>query len=104
MDYIMVYIPHPSKESALKSARYLVEKKLIACANIIDPILSIYTWEGKLEESSEVLVLAKTHKRHFELLKNEVSKIHPYTCPCITSIELSGANAAYLEWINQVIA
>jgi len=50
-------ITAPNKEVALKLARGLVEKQLAACVNITPGITSVYSWENKLNEDAEVLML-----------------------------------------------
>lgn len=44
-------------EVAKRLARGLVERQLAACVNIMPGITSIYSWEGKLEEESELLLM-----------------------------------------------
>jgi len=49
----MIYVTCPDREVARTIARTLVEEKLIACANIIDGMTSIYRWENKIEETMD---------------------------------------------------
>lgn len=49
----MVYITIDKLESAKKLSNLLLEKRLIACCNIVTqekPVLSLYTWENKMNE------------------------------------------------------
>ncbi len=98
MKTIFVYITNPSKEEAVKLARHLLEKKLIACANIF-PITSVYRWEGKIAEEGEFVLIGKTFEEKFEKVKTEVEKIHPYKIPCITKIPVE-PNKKYLDWLE----
>ena len=41
----------PNEETAKKIARELVDGGLVACANIVPAIISIYFWKDKVEES-----------------------------------------------------
>lgn len=95
--FIFIYITNSSKEEAKKIAKYLLDKKLIACVNIF-PIDSIYKWKGKIVEEKEYVLIAKTTNNKFEKIKNEVEKIHSYDCPCIIKIPVS-SNNKYFEWI-----
>jgi len=98
MNFIFIYITNPSKEKAKEIARHLLEKKLIACANIF-PIDSLYWWEGKVTEDNEFVLIAKTTENKFEKVKDEVRKIHPYKIPCIIKIPVS-SNREYFDWLK----
>ncbi|MEA2038123.1 MAG: divalent-cation tolerance protein CutA [Nanoarchaeota archaeon] len=96
---ILVYITCKDKEESSKISRHLLEKKLIACTNI-HPIESLYWWEGKIQEESEVVVIAKTKDSNYDKVKEEVKKIHSYDVPCIIKIKAE-ANSEYDKWINE---
>ncbi|MBF0298064.1 MAG: divalent-cation tolerance protein CutA [Oligoflexia bacterium] len=103
MDFCIIYTPFPNKESAIKSAKLLLEKKIIACANILDNALSIYSWEGKLEESTEVIMIMKTKTNLFDQVKESITSTHPYSCPCIISYKIDNGNKNYLQWIENSV-
>jgi periplasmic divalent cation tolerance protein len=98
MGFIIIYITHKNLEEASKITSHLLEKKLIACANIF-PIKSSYWWQGKIENEDEVVSIVKTRREHWEKVKSEVKRIHPYEVPCIIKIEVE-ANEDYESWIN----
>lgn len=98
MNFIFIYITNPTEEEAKKIARHLLEKKLIACANIF-PISSLYWWKGKIADEKEVVVIAKTLEENFEKVKEEVKKIHPYSVPAIIKIPVS-SNKKYFDWLK----
>lgn len=95
---ILVYITNPTKEEAKKIAKYLIENKLIACANIF-PIESLCMWEGKLADESEFVLLGKTKEENYKKIANEVEKVHSYAVPCILKIPME-ANAKYKNWLE----
>ena len=101
MNFIFIYITNPTKKEARKIAKHLLEKKLIACANIF-PIDSLYWWKGKIAEEKEFVLIAKTKKDNFNRVKKEIEKIHSYTIPCIVKIPVS-SNEKYYQWLNEVI-
>jgi len=96
---IFVYITNPTKAEARRIAKYLLKKKLIACANIHGPVNSLYPWKGKLVDEREYILIAKTAESHWERVKREVEKIHSYTTPCIVKISVS-SNRKYFEWLK----
>ena len=65
-ELIIVYMTSPTKEEAKKIVRHLLEKRLIACANIYSDVESLYWWEGKIEEGPECTIIAKTIDEKFE--------------------------------------
>jgi len=98
---ILVYITNPKKRTAQKIAKYLLEKRLIACANIFE-IESFYWWENKIERAKEFVLIGKTVEKNYEKIKKEVEKIHPYKIPCILKINTQ-ANQKYLNWLKEEI-
>ena len=55
-----IYITTGSRDEADQIGKALVESRMAACVNIIDRMQSIYRWEGKIQEDSEVILIAKT--------------------------------------------
>ena len=79
-------------------ANELVEKKLVACVNFTK-ISSIYSWKGKIENSSEFIAIFKTTYKNKKLLKEKIKESHPYQTPEIAEIEISSINQSYLKWL-----
>ncbi|MDA2936115.1 divalent-cation tolerance protein CutA [Patescibacteria group bacterium AH-259-L05] len=100
MGFIIIYITHKDEKEAKHVANHLLDKKLIACANIF-PIKSLYWWKGKIQKDNEVVSLVKTQKENWNKVKSEVKKIHPYDVPCIMKLDVS-ANKDYEDWIKSV--
>lgn len=46
-------------EEARRLAAALLERRLVACVNLVPGVESLYEWEGRLETSQEVLMLIK---------------------------------------------
>lgn len=96
--FIFVYITNSSKEEAKKVALHLLDKKLIACANIFDGVTSLYPWEGKIADEKEVILIGKTIEKKYQTIVNEIEKIHSYSIPCITKIKVD-PNEKYSSWL-----
>ncbi len=101
MTIIFIYITNPSKKHAEKVALHLLNKKLIACANIF-PVKSFYWWKGKIEKSKEYVLLAKTIKENFKKIKEEVKKVHEYEVPIIARLEVE-SNKEYENWLKKEV-
>jgi len=98
--HIVIYVTCKSKSEAEAIAKKLLEEKLIACANIVPEIQSMYWWEGKVNTDQEVLMIIKTRKTLFSKIVKTVKSLHSYTVPEIISLPISAGNADYLKWIN----
>jgi len=93
----LIYVPCKDEEEAKLIGKAIVEKKLAFCANIIPKIYSCYFWENKLQEDTEALLLLKTHK-DFDLVKNEIEKLHNHDTPAILQIPVEKVNEKYEAW------
>lgn len=101
MKYIMIYCTTSNKDSALKIANELVNKKLVACCNIIPEITSVYNWQNKVNTDAEVLMIMKTKSTLFKLVEQEIKKLHDYEVPEIISTEITDGSEDYLNWIDE---
>jgi len=76
-----------------------VTEKLAACVNIIPGLTSIYAWEGKLEEDSELLLMIKNRAKLVEDLTAAVTSNHPYDVPEVISLPITDGHKAYMDFI-----
>ena len=65
-DYVAVFVTAPSNEEAERIATELLEKKLVACANLVPRVTSLFWWEGKIDRAEEVLMVMKTRRARLE--------------------------------------
>jgi len=98
MGSIMIISTYPDKNSISKIANELVENKIVACVNIIK-ISSIYSWQGKSENTAEFLALFKTTQKNKKSLKEKIKSTHPYKVPEIAEIDITSINKSYLKWV-----
>ncbi len=89
---------YPDKKSITKIANEFVKNKLAACINI-SKISSIYSWNGKVENASEYLVIFKTTTKNKKLLKKKIKETHPYNVPEIAEVDVVSINKSYLNWL-----
>lgn len=98
----LLYITAPDMAEALGLSRRLVAEKLVACANILPGVTSIFHWENKLQEASEAIIIAKTTEKLLETAIARAKALHSYDCPCVVAIKLDGGNKEFLEWVETV--
>jgi periplasmic divalent cation tolerance protein len=101
MEYIVVYVTAPAEEEAERIARDLVENKLAACVNIVKNMRSIYRWQGKIEDETEVLMIVKTRREHFAHLRDMVKQLHSYSVPEIIALPVVEGSEEYLAWLEE---
>ena len=99
-----VYMTAGSIEEAKSIGQILVGQNLAACVNLLENMTSIYKWEEKLEESQEVIMIAKTRKTLMPKLIETVNSIHSYDCPCILELPVQDGNSDFLSWIESQTA
>ncbi|MDI4666052.1 divalent-cation tolerance protein CutA [Xanthobacter autotrophicus] len=100
----IVYTTLPSREAAEEMARALVEARLVACANILPGMVSIYRWDGAIERADEVVMILKTTAARASDVVEAVRARHPYQVPAIVVLPVEGGLAAYLGWIGAEVA
>lgn len=101
MSAIMIYCTCPDIETADQISRSLVMQGDAACVNLMNNVSSVYKWEGKIEQSNEVLLMIKTVSEKFESAKKLIMSKHPYKLPEIIAVDITNGLPEYLDWINQ---
>ena len=84
-----------------KIARHLVEKKLVACVNLIPNVVSHYYWKKKICREKEVVLLMKTMISKVKALEKELHALHPYELPEFVVLPLKSGSRGYLDWIKK---
>ena len=93
-----------SVEEAKNIGKILVGQNLAACVNLLENMISIYKWKEKLEESQEIILIAKTRKTLMPKLIETVNSLHSYDCPCILELPIQGGDPDFLSWIKSQTA
>jgi periplasmic divalent cation tolerance protein len=89
----------PDAEVAVRIARALVEERFAACANLVPQVRSIYRWQDRVEDDSEVLLVIKTRADRIDALAERLRALHPYELPELIVLPVEGGLAAYLDWV-----
>ena len=101
--FIIVLVTVPNQETGELIANTLLEKKLVACVNIVTPVVSFFSWQGEVDREDEVLLILKSRVDLFEShLIPVVESIHPYEVPEIIALPIMKGSVNYLNWIDEV--
>ena len=99
--FALVLVTAPDLKTARALARAALTAKLIACANLVPKLESHYWWQGRMESSTEVLLLLKTSKAKLAALERLIVAKHPYETPEFLVLPVSAGNAKYLAWLAE---
>ena len=99
---IVILVTAASEQEAEKIGRALVEAGLVACANILPRIRSIFFWDGRITEEHECLMLLKSRAGLFEDVAAKVKSLHSYSVPEIIALPIMRGSLDYLAWIREV--
>lgn len=100
MEYIVIYCTVPNKKEGKDIAKALVKNGLAACVNIVDKIESVFSWDGKLCEEREALLIIKTKQELFTKINHTIQKLHSYNVPEVIALPIVEADETYLKWIE----
>jgi len=88
-----------SLDEATRLGRTLVEERLVACTTLIPAVESIYSWKGKVETSSEAMLMLKTSSDQLAALEARLHQLHSYETPEFLVLEVEAGSHAYLAWM-----
>lgn len=97
--HLVVYVTTPTDKAA-ELARALVERRLVACVNIVPSVRSIYHWKGEVCDEAESLLVMKTAGWRFDALCRAVVELHPYEVPEVVALPIVAGHDPYLHWVD----
>lgn len=100
MKTCLVLVTCKDIREARKIAQDLLSQRLVACVNILPGLESHYRWQGKIQKSPEVLLMAKTTSVLVRKVSAAVRKLHSYECPGIEVVPVQQQNSDFLRWIG----
>ncbi len=102
-NYIIVLVTTANKSEAEKISEALLKEKIIACANIINPVTSFFLWQGKVDKCEECLVVMKSRRDLFAELAERVKRLHSYEVSEVLAFPIVDGSEAYLAWLGSVL-
>ena len=104
ISHIIVVVTTSSKAEAERVTQSLLEARLIACANIVGPVQSLFHWSGKINKAEEYLILMKSRKGLFGKLSAVVKASHSYDVPEIIALPIIDGSKPYLDWLSNCLS
>ncbi|SNY94158.1 divalent cation tolerance protein [Cohaesibacter sp. ES.047] len=96
---LFVYGTCPDAEVGKAIARALLDARLVACVNLLPGMISLFRWDGKVEEAAEVAFIAKTSKSRMPAVKALFEKHHPYEEPALIALPVADGLPGFLSWV-----
>lgn len=100
MKYIAVYTTTGSREEAQRIAKTLVERELVACAQI-SGIESFYHWDGAIQNDHEFRLVLKTTEERYPAVEAAIVALHSYTLPAIYALAIEHIHPPFAQWIDE---
>jgi len=100
MTILLVMTNLPDRITAEALAASLVEDRLAACVNILQPCRSVYRWKGAVEKAEEVPMLIKTTEACYPALEDAIRARHPYETPELIALPVANGLPDYLAWVE----
>jgi len=97
----VVLVTVPNEESARKLSDSVVNERLAACVNILGGLRSVFHWNDRVENASELLLVIKTTSDRYPELESRIQELHPYETSEIVAIEAARVADAYLSWVHE---
>ncbi len=98
---LLITTTFESRVDADKMATMLLEKRLIACAQISSSVSSHYWWQGKIVSSEEYLLVMKSDESLYQNLEQVIRESHPYETPEIIATVITHLSEEYRRWLEK---
>lgn len=99
----LIWCPFGGEDDAARIAGQLLDEGLVACANILPGMRSLYVWQGERGESRECGVLFKTDAALLDKAIARLTAIHPYDTPAVTGWRADAAAPATAAWLGGLV-
>ena len=98
-DAVLLYVTAANNDEARLIASTLVSERLVACANILGGVQSLYWWDGAVQTDTEVVLVMKGPADRVDTITDRIKALHSYDCPCVVALPIVGGNGDYLAWL-----
>ena len=99
-EFVLITTTSGDHAVAEQIAAELVDRRLVACAQISPPVRSVYRWQGKVEFTEEVVLQLKTTVQQVDAVKQAIDELHPYDVPEVIVVPIVDGSDSYLQWVR----
>jgi uncharacterized protein involved in tolerance to divalent cations len=103
MDYALAMVTLPSAIHAEWLVRELLARRLIAGANIVPDLATLYVDGGPAVTTRETLYLCRTQPHHIAALRAAILELTGEQNCEISLLAATAGNPAYTAWINRAL-
>lgn len=94
-----IQVVHSDRAQLEGMVQDLLERRLIACGQLLGPLESVFRWQGELQHEREWLALLKTAEARAGEVLARVRELHSYEVPEVLVTEVDGGAHEYLQWV-----
>ena len=104
MTVATVYAVFADSAEAQRIGKQMVEERLAACVNILQPCRSFYRWEGAIESATEVPAVFKTTLAKADALIERIVALHSYQLPAVAVWPIERFAVGYADWVEEAVS
>jgi periplasmic divalent cation tolerance protein len=98
-DAVIVLTTVASEAAGVALVRELLDRRVVACGTVLPAARSLYRWENRIADESEVVLLLKTQRGRLPAVERAFAELHPYTLPELLAVDVGFGLERYLGWI-----
>lgn len=99
----LYYTTFSSKAEAEELVEILLKEELIACANILPEVTSLFRFNGEVKKTSETVAILKSDQKALEKIREVYKLKHSYDTPCLLALDIVNGDPDFLSWLTEQI-
>jgi len=96
--FVQLVLTCGSWQEAQRIADSLLEKRLVACVEMV-AVKSKSWWQNRLEETDGIKLIMESIADHFDQIESEVAKLHSYDTFILQQIPIDRLSAKAQSWL-----
>lgn len=99
-EFCYLYLTCVNTVEAGAITRTLLEKRLVVCVKQL-PLSSNYWLNGKIEQTTEVLLIMESAMNLFEEVEKEVVKLNSYDTAVLEAVPITKVSKKAVDWMDE---